>query len=86
MFAAAAKGLGVTVGAYTAAWDEHGNAAGPSRTSGMVRAGAELGIALHRFLANSQGAKDCVRKALAAGFRLTSSSGNIKATFGVRGG
>ena len=33
----------------------------------MVRAGADLGIARHRFHAYSRGTKDCVRKAPAAG-------------------
>jgi hypothetical protein len=33
----------------------------------MIRAGAELCIAVHRFLANSRGTKDCVRQAIAAG-------------------
>ena len=61
-FGTAAKGLGLTVEAHPAAWDEHGDAAGPIRNSVMVRAGADLCIALHRFTANSRGTKDCVGK------------------------
>jgi hypothetical protein len=33
----------------------------------MVKSGADLCLALHRFIGNSKGTKDCVRKALAGG-------------------
>jgi hypothetical protein len=36
----------------------------------MVRLGADLCIAVHGFIANGRGTKDCVRKALAAGIRV----------------
>src|SRR5262249_33867496 len=65
-FATAAKGLGLHVEAYSANWDKHGDAAGPIRNGDMVRSGADLCIAMHQFLANSRGTKDCVRKALDA--------------------
>jgi hypothetical protein len=41
--------------------------AGPVRNGEMVRAGAELCIALHRFLPGSKGTKDCCCQAIAAG-------------------
>ena len=59
-FATAAKGLGLKVYAYPATWDRYGDVAGPIRNSEMVRAGTELCIAMHRFLANGRGTKDCV--------------------------
>jgi hypothetical protein len=41
--------------------------AGPERNAEMVAAGAEMCVALHRFLASSKGTKDCVRRAIEAG-------------------
>lgn len=66
-FATAAKGLGVSVEAHPAAWDRLGKRAGPIRNGEMVRAGADLCIAVHRFVFNSKGTKDCARQAVEAG-------------------
>jgi hypothetical protein len=52
---------------YPAEWIHHGAAAGPIRNGRMVKAGARFVLAVHRFLANSKGTKDCVRQAMAAG-------------------
>jgi hypothetical protein len=66
-FATAAKGLGIAVEAHPADWDRLGKRAGPIRNQQMVDAGAGLCIALHRFLMNSKGTKDCARQAIEAG-------------------
>jgi hypothetical protein len=66
-FATAAKGLGVAVEAHPADWDRLGKRAGPIRNEEMVCAGAGLCLAVHRFLMNSKGTKDCARKAIEAG-------------------
>jgi hypothetical protein len=65
-FGAAAKGLGLSVEAHAADWDREGPAAGPVRNAEMVKAGADLCVALHRSISASKGTKDCVRKALAS--------------------
>jgi hypothetical protein len=59
--------MGIAVEAHSADWDRLGNRAGPIRNGEMVAAGAGLCLALHRFLANSRGTKDCIRQAIAAG-------------------
>ncbi len=51
---------------YPANWDL-GKAAGPIRNAEMVAAGADMVIAVHRFLPNSKGTKNCVSLALKAG-------------------
>jgi hypothetical protein len=66
-FEEAARGLCVTTDPHPADWDRLGKRAGPVRNRAMVEAGAELCIALHRFLMNSKGTKDCCRQAIAAG-------------------
>ncbi len=66
-FATAAKGLGVAVEAHPADWDRLGKRAGPIRNGEMIRAGAELCLAVHRFIFNSKGTKDCVRRAIEVG-------------------
>jgi hypothetical protein len=40
---------------------------GPMRNATMVAAGADMCIALHRFLRGSKGTKDCARQAIQAG-------------------
>jgi hypothetical protein len=47
-------------------WKGLGNVAGPQRNREMVKAGADLCIALHRSIETSKGTKDCIRQALAA--------------------
>jgi hypothetical protein len=66
-FGTAAKGLGLTIEAHPARWHSLGPASVPMRNEEMVRAGADLCVALHRSIARSLGTKDCARKALAAG-------------------
>ena len=66
-FAVAAKGLGVVVEAHPADWDRLGKRAGPIRNGEMIRAGVDLCIAVHRFVMNSKGTKDCARQAIEAG-------------------
>jgi hypothetical protein len=65
-FHMACKTLGIAVEPHVADWKGLGNIAGPARNREMVQAGADLCIAIHRFLASSMGTKDCVRQALAA--------------------
>jgi hypothetical protein len=48
-------------------WKGLRNVAGPARNKEMVKAGADLCIALHRTLETSKGTKDCARQAIAAG-------------------
>jgi hypothetical protein len=52
---------------YPAEWDRLGRRAGPIRNATMIANGASLCIAVHRFLMNSKGTKDCCLQALAAG-------------------
>lgn len=66
-FGTAAKGLGLTVEPHPADWDRFGKGAGPKRNAEMVAAGADLCIAVHRFVFNSKGTKDAARRAIAAG-------------------
>jgi hypothetical protein len=66
-FATAARGLGVAEEPHPADGDRHGKRAGPIRNQEMVDAGAALCVAVHRFLANSKGTKDCCRQAIEAG-------------------
>jgi YspA, cpYpsA-related SLOG family len=66
-FHVACQTLGVTVEPHIADWKGLGNIAGPERNGGMVEAGADLCIALHRSIETSKGTKHCVRQALAAG-------------------
>jgi NADPH:quinone reductase-like Zn-dependent oxidoreductase len=66
-FAEAARALGVAVEPHRAEWVRLGKRAGPSRNQRMVDAGADLCVAVHRFIANSKGTKDCARRAIAAG-------------------
>jgi hypothetical protein len=66
-FQFAATVCGVAREQYPADWATHGKSAGPKRNAAMVSKGAGLCIAVHRFLMNSKGTKDCVRQALAAG-------------------
>ena len=66
-FGTAAKGLGVTVEPHPADWDRLGKRAGPIRNGETIKAGADLCIAVHRFIFNSKGTKDCARQAIAAG-------------------
>jgi hypothetical protein len=82
-FAKACADLGVAQEPHPARWkdlhvpdaviryDKHGrqyNAnAGLGRNAEMVASGAEMCIALHRFLMGSKDTKDCVRRAIKAG-------------------
>jgi hypothetical protein len=82
-FTQACGDIGVKVEVHPARWDvldvpgavvrvnHHGvryNAnAGPIRNAAMVAAGAGMCVAFHRFLRQSRGTKDCVRRAIEAG-------------------
>jgi hypothetical protein len=69
-FDSACRGLGVKTEVHPVTggdWERLGKKAGPLRNEEMVRAGAGLCVALHRFLSNSKGTKDCVRRAVGAG-------------------
>jgi hypothetical protein len=48
-------------------WDRLGKRAGPIRNGVMVAKGADLCIAVHKFLMNSKGTRDCCNQAIAAG-------------------
>jgi hypothetical protein len=81
-FTQACGARGVKVEVHPARWDvldapgavgrvnQHGlryNAnAGPIRNAAMVAAGARMCVAFHRFLRQSRGTKDCVRRAIEA--------------------
>lgn len=69
-FATAAKGLGVAVEAHPADWDRLGKRAGSIRNGKLIRAGAGLCIAVHCFLMNSMGTKDCARQSIEAGIPI----------------
>jgi hypothetical protein len=60
----------VTTEEHTADWRTLGNIAGSARNREMVQAGADLCAALHRDVAKSEGTKDSVRQALAAGIKV----------------
>ena len=69
-FATACKGLGIAAEAHPVSdedWQRLGKRAGPLRNRAMVQAGADLCIAVHRFIFNSKGTKDCARQAIEAG-------------------
>jgi hypothetical protein len=75
--------LGVKVEVHPARWDHldvpgaivrqnkygvrYNANAGPIRNAAMVAAGAGMCVAFHRFLRQSRGTKDCVRRAIEAG-------------------
>jgi hypothetical protein len=81
-FTQACANLGVKVEVHPARWDHldvpgavirenkygvrYNANAGPIRNAEMVAAGAGLCVALHRFLRQSRGTKDCVRRAIEA--------------------
>jgi hypothetical protein len=48
-------------------WRTIGKRASPLRNARMVAAGADLCIAVHRYIFNSKGTKDCARQAIEAG-------------------
>jgi hypothetical protein len=66
-FVTAARGLGIRTEAHPADYDRLGEGAEPFRNREMIRAGAGLCLAVHRFLANGKGTKDCARQAITAG-------------------
>ena len=66
-FGRAARALGLVVEPHLADWYSLGNMAGPARNAAMVKAGADLCIAVHSSLATSKGTKHCARQAIAAG-------------------
>jgi len=69
-FATAATGAGLGVEAHSVTDDEWrtvGKRAAMQRNGRMVAAGADLCIAVHRYIFNSKGSKDCARQAIAAG-------------------
>lgn len=66
-FAEACSDLDVTQERHPADWDRYGKGAGPRRNAEIISAGADLCIAVHRFLPNSKGTKDAVQRAIAAG-------------------
>ena len=66
-FNMAGRKLGIAIEPHVAYWKGLGNIAGPARNREMVEAGTDLCIALHRSIETSNGTKDCVRQALAAG-------------------
>jgi hypothetical protein len=82
-FTQACGNLGLKVEVHPARWDlldvpgavvrvnkdglRYNANAGPIRNAEMVAAGAGMCVAFHRFLRQSRGTKDCVRRAIAAG-------------------
>jgi acetylglutamate kinase len=69
-FSVACQDLRIPVEAHPVTDDwirRYGAEERPLRNKAMVELGADLCIAVHRYLVNSTGAKDCVRQALAAG-------------------
>jgi hypothetical protein len=69
-FSKARRALGFEIEVHTADWRTLGNIAGPARNRENVQWGADLCIAFHRTLETSEGTKDCVRQALAAGITI----------------
>jgi hypothetical protein len=66
-FAEACQHFSIKAEPLVADWKGLGNIAGPARNREMVESGADMCIALHRTLETSEGTKDCIRQALAAG-------------------
>jgi hypothetical protein len=61
LFVYAVRGLGVAVEAHPPDWTV-GKNAGPVRNAVMIKAGPDLCIAVHKFVTNSRGTKDCARE------------------------
>lgn len=76
-FARAATRAGVRVETHQADWDRYGRGAGPKRNGEMVRAGADLCVAVHWDIIQSKGTADCVLQAVEAGIPVV-----IVETFG----
>lgn len=69
-FDTAARGLGIPTEPHPVTdedWKRLGKRAGPLRNKRMIETGADLCIAVHRFVFNSKGTKDCARQAIQAG-------------------
>lgn len=66
-FAEACEDVGIDHEPHPAAWETYGKRAGPLRNTAMVAAGADLCLAVHRFIRNSKGTKGCARLAIEAG-------------------
>jgi hypothetical protein len=71
-FSKACRKLVVEMEVHTADFRTLRNVAGPARNREMVQAGADLCVAFHRALETSEGTKDCVGQALAAGIAVYS--------------
>jgi hypothetical protein len=52
---------------HPADWKRLGKRAGPVRNGEMATMGADICIAVHRFLMNSKGTRDCCNQTIAAG-------------------
>lgn len=66
-FASACGVLGIVCESHLADWYQLGKKAGRIRNGKTARAGADMCIALHRFLPACKGTKDCCRQAIEAG-------------------
>lgn len=68
-FDAACKGLGIATEAHPVSdreWQMQGERAVSVRNQWMVDLGAQMCLAVHRYLANSKGTRDMVRQAIEA--------------------
>ena len=69
-FSKACRKLRVATEVHTSDRRTLGNIAGPARNREMVQSGADQCVAFHRDLKTSNGTKDCIRQALAAGIAV----------------
>lgn len=69
-FATACRGLGIAAEAHPVTdeeWSRQGDRAVSVRNQWMIDLGAGLCLAVHRYLANSKGTRDCALQAIEAG-------------------
>jgi hypothetical protein len=65
-----AESLGWKVYKFPADWDSYGKAAGVLRNSRMIEEKPDMVLAFHDSLKESRGTRDCVKRALARGYKV----------------
>lgn len=90
-FATACRGLGISAEAHPVSdeeWRRQGIGAVSIRNQWMIDLGVDLCLAVHRYLANSKGTKNCCRQAIEAGvptYMIDSEESRCGLGVGMRG-